>query len=191
MTIAVSSSGGGRFFPVDGSDSSSETASVPRPGLLSGVCALNTGVAALRSGVLGRGRDDGPEATRLLGMRAGLEGAKGSPGAGPQTVFDLGREVEGVAKTGDVSLFDALGGSETGVGIGGIDALAAASFVCRLWTLRVSASTFSVSFLLFFSNLFGLLSIILLRKATWTYPRVRSSLLSISAHFCLNKPSIA
>lgn len=67
--------------------------------LLSGVRALKTGGgAALRSGVLGLGREDGPDTARLKGVRVIGEGAYmgivgiGGMGGTFVSVPDLGRD---------------------------------------------------------------------------------------------------
>jgi hypothetical protein len=69
----------------------------------------------------------------------------------PANVFERCR-IEGKFGEGD-GLYSA---SDVSIGTLGCDALVAASFACKFCTLRVRDSTFVVSFLLFFSILFGI-----------------------------------
>ena len=63
---------------------------------LSGVRALKTGVTFFLSGVLGLGKNDGPDTTLLEGFRAG----GGYIGGADDTVADRGRKMDTLADCG-------------------------------------------------------------------------------------------
>jgi hypothetical protein len=92
---------------------------------LSGVRALKTGVIVFVSGVLGLGKNDGPDTTLLGGFR--VVNGEGYIGGTDDTVADRGREV-GACGVGLVEGRDGTG--RVGVGWGSwtaFEAFAAAS----------------------------------------------------------------
>lgn len=132
--------------------------------------ALNTGVRIVRlSGVFGLGNADGPDTTRF--ERSGTAGdsalleRKEVPGGGPTIVFERGRDVTAGIDIAEVAKDDedadeAKEDAEdteaircsTGAEVG-VAALAAISFVWRLFTFRVKDSTLLFRLLLSFINL--------------------------------------
>lgn len=155
LSQASKSSGARRFLPIVDVDVM-DSGGVETTALLSGVRAVNTGggCACLRSGVLGLGREDGPETARYVGVRVTEEGAyvgiggRGGTGGMLLNVFERAREIGGSLEELGVrpegSIFSL--GFRTSSAFG-IEALAAASFVCRFWTFRVKDSTLVASFL--------------------------------------------
>lgn len=123
----------GRFFPaieVTGEGSTMDAR-------LSGERALKTDTGLLLSGVFGLGSDEGTETTRVDELRAmGVE----SLCAGMTGICGMDERVLDLSRDGPASI--------SGLAfVVGFAALAATSFVCRFWTLRLNDSTFAVSFL--------------------------------------------
>jgi len=92
---------------------------------------LKTGVTVLPSGVLGLGKNDGPDTTRVEGFRVlDVEGVSTSGGA-DDTVADRGREIGALVGcgVGVVNGRDGAGGVNWGSGEGcaAFEAFAAAS----------------------------------------------------------------